>query len=81
MSEEKQPLLSGRDQWKILARLLTYASPFKKPIIFAFVLLLLMTIGDVLGPILIKIFIDDFLTPRTFPIEPLVALAAAYMII
>ncbi|MEW9502497.1 ABC transporter ATP-binding protein [Jeotgalibacillus marinus] len=81
MIEKKQPLLSGHDQWKALTRLLTYTSPFKKPITFAFVLLLLMTIGDVLGPILIKVFIDDFLTPRSFPFEPLVALAATYIVI
>lgn len=81
MNEEKQPVLTGRDQWKVLVRLLRYTAPFKKSITIAFSLLLLLTIGDVIGPILIKVFIDDFLTPRSFPFAPLIALAAAYITI
>ncbi|KIL45035.1 ABC transporter ATP-binding protein [Jeotgalibacillus soli] len=81
MSEEKQTVLSGKDQWLVLTRLLTYTAPFKKQIGFAFFLLILMTIGDVVGPILIKVFIDDFLTLRSFPYEPLMGLAAAYIVI
>ncbi|TDL34948.1 ATP-binding cassette domain-containing protein [Jeotgalibacillus sp. S-D1] len=81
MNEEKQPVLTGRDQWNVLIRLLRYTAPFKKSILIAFCLLLLMTIGDVIGPILIKVFIDDFLTPRSFPFEPLMTLAAAYITI
>ncbi|PPA71960.1 ABC transporter ATP-binding protein [Jeotgalibacillus proteolyticus] len=81
MKNANQPVLSGKEQWKILARLLTYTAPFKKQIAIAFILLLIMIAGDVAGPILIKVFIDDFLTPRTFPYEPLVALASAYIVI
>lgn len=76
---EKIPVLTGKEQRKILFRLLSYTKPHKKTIIFAFSLLLLTTIGDILGPILVKIFIDDYLTPRNLVFGPLAALGAAYL--
>nr|WP_259545707.1 ABC transporter ATP-binding protein [Heyndrickxia oleronia] len=52
-----------------------------KMLIFAFFLLLLATIGDIYGPILVKVFIDDYLTPKEFPYQPLVNLALLYIFI
>ncbi|MCP3739250.1 ABC transporter ATP-binding protein [Rossellomorea sp. BNER] len=71
--------MSAKQQRNVLTRLLKYTIPHKKTILLAFTLLLLTTIGDVLGPILVKIFIDDYLTPREFPFQPIVGLAAAYL--
>ena len=48
---------------------------------FALGLLVLTVLGDVLGPILIKMFIDDYLTPGTFPTGPLTGLALGYLFI
>ncbi len=76
---EKKTTLSGKEQWAIFRRLMRYALPHKKSIIIAFSLLVLTTIGDVLGPYLIKVFIDDYLTPRNFPYTPLVVLGATYL--
>ncbi|WP_174726972.1 ABC transporter ATP-binding protein [Mesobacillus harenae] len=76
---EKIPVMNGKDQRKVLFRLLAYAKPHKKTISIAFGLLLLTTIGDILGPILIKIFLDDYLTPRNLAVEPIVMLAAVYL--
>lgn len=76
---EKTTVESGKDQRKVLFRLLAYTKPHTKTIILAFSLLLLTTIGDILGPILVKIFIDDYLTPRNLAFEPLFALGAAYL--
>jgi ATP-binding cassette, subfamily B, multidrug efflux pump len=78
---ERISTLTSADQRKIFFRLMKYTKPHKKKIFSAFLLLLLTTIGDVLGPIIIKIFIDDYLTPREFPYGPLVALGTAYLII
>ncbi len=78
---EKQPVLSNREQWRVLKRLMGYIRPHAKAAVLALVLLGLMVLGDVLGPVLIKIFIDDYLTPGTFPAGPLTALAAVYLII
>ncbi len=78
---EQQLKLTGKDQSIILKRLISYLKPHKKVIIFALFLLGLTVVGDVLGPILIKTFIDDYLTVRNFPTGPLVGLAAAYIFI
>lgn len=75
---EKQSMSEGKEQWKVLLRLLTYAKPHKKTIGLAFGLLLLTTIGDILGPILVKIFIDDYLKPRNLLFEPLFMLGSAF---
>jgi ATP-binding cassette, subfamily B, multidrug efflux pump len=77
MDEKLQ--LSEREQRKILFRLLSYTKPHKKIIGLAFVLLLLTTIGDIVLPILVKIFIDDYLTPGRLVYQPLVVLGSVYM--
>jgi ATP-binding cassette, subfamily B, multidrug efflux pump len=76
---EKNQALDGQEQRKVLFRLLSYTKPHNKKIIFAFSLLLITTVVDILGPILVKIFIDDYLTPRNLIFKPLLILGAAYM--
>ena len=73
--------LSEREQRNILFRLLSYTKPHKKTIALAFIFLLLTTIGDIVLPILVKIFIDDYLTPGKLAYQPLVILGSAYMAI
>ncbi len=70
-----------KEQRKVLFRLLSYAKPHGKALVIAFVLLLLTTIGEVVGPILVKVFIDDYLTPRHLAKQPLVLLGVLYMAI
>ncbi|OEF99334.1 multidrug ABC transporter ATP-binding protein [Vulcanibacillus modesticaldus] len=60
-------------------RLLLYTKPHLKKLSFAFAILLLATGADVLGPIIIKIFIDDYLTPRIFEWKPITLLATTYL--
>lgn len=76
---EQTANLSGKEQRNVLFRLLAYAKPYKKGLAIAFLLLLLTTLGDIVGPILVKVFIDDYLTPRHLAYEPLALLGAAYM--
>lgn len=76
---EKKTINNHKQQRKVLIRLLSYTKPHIKTIILAFSLLLIATIGDILGPILVKIFIDDYLRPRDLAFEPLFALGAAYL--
>lgn len=71
--------LSEREQRKILFRLLSYTKPHKKMISVAFALLLLTTIGDIVLPIIVKIFIDDYLTPGKLEFQPLLVLGSVYM--
>ncbi|GGE39855.1 multidrug ABC transporter ATP-binding protein [Pullulanibacillus camelliae] len=63
----------------VLRRLLRYTAPHKKQLLFAFIILILATGADVLGPIVAKIFIDDFLTPRRFDGQPLTLLAVSFV--
>lgn len=79
--EKKQIELTGRDQWIVFKRLLVYLLPHKKMLILALGLLVLTVLGDVAGPLLIRTFIDDYLTPQRFPQGPVIGLAAAYIFI
>ncbi|MDN3014642.1 ABC transporter transmembrane domain-containing protein [Paenibacillus sp. BSR1-1] len=76
---EEKVQLSEREQRKVLYRLLSYTKPHKKIIGIAFFLLLLTTIGDIVLPILVKIFIDDYLTPGKLAFRPLLILGSIYM--
>ncbi|MBU8877937.1 ATP-binding cassette domain-containing protein [Bacillus sp. FJAT-29790] len=76
---EKTTVINGKDQRKILFRLLSYTKPHKRTLVLAFSLLLITTIGDILGPILIKTFIDDYLSSRNLAFEPIFALGAAFI--
>ncbi|MCM3765597.1 ABC transporter ATP-binding protein [Neobacillus niacini] len=76
---EEKIELSGREQRKVLFRLLSYTKPHKKIIGWAFLLLVLTTVGDIVLPILVKIFIDDYLTPENLEYKPLLILGSTYM--
>lgn len=61
-----------------LVRLLRYARAYPHLLWRAGVLLLLATLGQVLGPVLIKIFLDDYVIQGYYPTRDLVLLALAY---
>jgi ATP-binding cassette, subfamily B, multidrug efflux pump len=71
--------LTEKEQHKILMRLLSYTKQHKKSLIFAFSLLLFTTVADVIGPIFVKIFIDDYLTPKKMIVKSLVLLGSSYI--
>lgn len=77
MEETQQ--LTQKEQKSVLFRLLAYTKPHKKELILAFSLLVLTTLGELAGPILVKIFIDDYLTPGNLVFGPLVILGASYL--
>lgn len=76
---EENAQLSERAQRKVLFRLLSYTKPHKKSLIIAFGFLLLTTLGELAGPFLVKIFIDDYLTPGNLAFQPLLILGASYL--
>ncbi|WLD56850.1 ABC transporter transmembrane domain-containing protein [Salinispirillum sp. LH 10-3-1] len=61
-------------------RLLRYGLRYRALLIQALLLLSLAIAGSVLGPYLIKVFIDDYLTPRELALNPLIALAVVYIV-
>ena len=80
MSTEAKAM-SGKEQRQVFYRLLRYAKPHTKRMIFAFFLLGLATVGEVVAPILVKIFLDDYVTPRNFAWKPITILAVTYLFI
>lgn len=77
----KQPTISRKEQVEVLKRLFSYLKPHKKAVAVALVILLLSVIGEVITPYLIKLFIDNHITPRSFETGPIVMLAVTYIVI
>lgn len=78
MDNESTETLSKKRTFR---RLMSYTKPHVKSLSYAFILLLLATTADVLGPILIKIFIDDYLTPGIFDLKSILLLAVGYILL
>lgn len=81
MMKEIDQMASVASPQGVFQRLLRYLSPHRSFLTLAFVLLALGTVADVLGPVLIQRFIDNYLTPKHFPALPLVLLAAGYLLL
>ncbi len=79
MSAEKQPKLTAKDQWLVFKRLLNYTIPHKKSIVIALTLLILTTIGTIVGPLIIQRFIDNHLMPMSFPKDTVTTIAIVYI--
>ncbi|MGC4375735.1 ABC transporter transmembrane domain-containing protein [Fictibacillus sp. Mic-4] len=73
--------LQKMKQWQVFKRLLRLMKPHKKTLILAFSILIVATVADLLGPIIIKKFIDDYLTPRHFYTRAITALALMYIVL
>lgn len=65
----------------ILKRLLSYPLQHRDSVIWALLLLVLASVADTLGPVLIKWFIDDYLVKDTFPVVDITLLVATYLLI
>ncbi len=70
--------LPKRVDRRSLRRLLSYALAHPDLLRKAAVLLVLGTLGQVLGPVLVKIFLDDYVTKSYYPARDLMVLALAY---
>ena len=62
-----------------IRRLLRYLKPHYKALSIASVVLVLATFADVIGPILVKIFLDNHLVPRSFDRQALWLLGGGYL--
>ncbi|WP_100399228.1 ABC transporter ATP-binding protein [Bacillus sp. FJAT-44742] len=79
--KHQDDFLDPKEQREVFFRLMAYIKGHKGLVILSFIFLLLGTGAELVGPILIQIFIDDYLTPQNFPFEPLLWLGAAYIIL
>jgi len=64
-----------------LRRLLVYALAYPGLLKQAAALLVLGTLGQVIGPVLVKIFLDDYVTQSYFPPGELLMLALSYAVL
>lgn len=71
--------LTAKDQGSALIRLFKYTLPYKWIIVLAFITLILSTVASMMTPYMVKIFIDDYLTPRHFPKETMVWLIVIFI--
>jgi len=60
-------------------RLLTYCHPHARPLWLGLCLLLLATLAEVGGPMLIKLFVDDYLAPGRWDLASSLWLGAGYL--
>ena len=65
----------------VLKRLLDFVKPFKKQVSIAFVLLFITTAAKLGGPYLVKIFIDEYVAPGTYPVQEVALLFTAYLLL
>ncbi|KXG42915.1 ABC transporter ATP-binding protein [Tepidibacillus infernus] len=75
------PQTEAISKQRVFRRLLSYIKPHIKGLTNAFIILLVATSADVVGPILIKIFIDDYLTPGLFEWKAISLLGAGYLLL
>ncbi|ALP54130.1 hypothetical protein Tel_13850 [Candidatus Tenderia electrophaga] len=61
-------------------RLLRYALADRGLLRQALILLLIATAADVAGPLLIKVFLDDFVLPGHWPLNAMLGLGGAYVV-
>ncbi|MFE1244399.1 ABC transporter ATP-binding protein [Fictibacillus sp. NPDC058756] len=71
--------LNRMNQWTVFKRLMSYTKMHKKRLSIAFLLLLAATASELTAPILVKTFIDDYLTPRIFDQKALIILGCSYI--
>lgn len=81
MIDKHKHLLTPLPQGPVFKRLLSYTRPHGKWLFLALILLIGGTGAEILGPILIKIFIDDYLTPGVFSVQPLLVLGGGYILL
>ncbi|WP_290786245.1 ABC transporter ATP-binding protein [Exiguobacterium sp. UBA7533] len=65
----------------VLKRLLDFVKPFKKQVSIAFILLFITTAAKLGGPYLVKIFIDEYVAPGTYPVKEVALLFTAYLLL
>ncbi|ARJ50587.1 ABC transporter ATP-binding protein [Staphylococcus lutrae] len=71
--------LTVKEQGRALYRLIRYTFPFKKLIFLTFSMLTLSTLSSMSVPYLVKVFIDQYLTPRHFPSHDLIVLLSVFI--
>ncbi|MBC1370828.1 ABC transporter ATP-binding protein [Listeria booriae] len=78
-NNEEMLTMDGKEHRAVLKRLFRYTKYHVPALIVTIFLVLLVTLADVFLPIIIKKFLDDYLTPLYFAAGPILTLASAYI--
>lgn len=72
---------SPQQFWPTLKRLLSYGSPWRKPLLQGVLMLWIAAIAEVSGPVLVSYFIDDLVAKGQFPLAIAAGLTMAYILL
>lgn len=78
-NNEEMLTMDGKEHRAVLKRLFSYTKYHVPALIVTIFLVLLVTLADVFLPIIIKKFLDDYLTPLYFAAGPILMLASGYI--
>ncbi|MDX5628104.1 MULTISPECIES: SmdB family multidrug efflux ABC transporter permease/ATP-binding protein [unclassified Brenneria] len=67
--------------WPTLKRLLSYASPWRKPLTLGMLMLWIAAAAEVSGPVLVSYFLDNLVAKGEFPLALAAGLASAYLLL
>ena len=79
MTEYEHANLTAKDQGSVMIRLFKYTLPYKWIIVLAFLTLIISTVASMMTPYMVKIFIDDYLTPQDFPRSAMIWLIVIFL--
>lgn len=81
VSRGPKPMSKVKQLWPTLKRLLSYGSPYRKPLGLAVLMLWIAAAAEVSGPLLISYFIDHVVAKGTLPLGLVSGLALAYLLL
>lgn len=73
--------LTPKKQLEVLKRLLTYLKPHKATLIMAFILVILMVASDLMGPLIIKQIIDNYIVANNFKMNEIAMLIGLFVLV
>ncbi|MCG8707107.1 SmdB family multidrug efflux ABC transporter permease/ATP-binding protein [Brenneria sp. 4F2] len=72
---------SPKRLWPTLKRLLSYASPWRKPLTLGILMLWIAAAAEVSGPVLVSYFLDGLVAKGEFPLALAAGLACTYLLL
>ncbi|MFV0394488.1 MAG: ABC transporter ATP-binding protein [Coprobacillaceae bacterium] len=76
--DNNDEVLTSKEQFQVLLRLLKYVLPYKKKMIIAFFMILIATISDILGPMIIKTVVDTYFRTNNIVMSGIVMYLSLY---
>lgn len=75
---DNEKVLTNKQQFKVLFRLLKYIVPYKKRIGIAFLMIIIATTSDIVGPMIIKTIVDTYFKANNIDISGITQYLSLY---